>query len=141
MSESDVAAGDPHGDFLDHDPAAEPDEIYDATLEDLLNQVDKEIKGWMPNDGDKIAGKVVDITDGSSEYGEYPLITVETPSGKLVGVHCFHQVLKNEVERKIKRNLLQIGWNIAIAYKGEGAASGGKNAPHMYRVATRPPKE
>ena len=138
------AARSPHDDFADSDPAASAapeEEMYDATLEELLAQVDQDVKGWLPKDGDKIAGTVVDVTDGTSDYGTYPLLTIQTPSGKLVGVHCFHQVLRNDIERKIEKGKLAEGWNIAIAYKGEGAASEGKNAPHMYRVATRPPKE
>lgn len=133
----------PHDGFADSDPGAAPveEEMYDATLEELLGQVDQDVKGWLPNDGDKIAGTVVDITTGSSEYGEYPLVTIQTPSGKLVGLHCFHQVLRNDIERKIEKGKLLEGYSIAVAYKGEGAAKEGRNAPHMYRVATRPPKE
>lgn len=117
--------------WLDDDP------MYD----DLLSQVDKTIDGWRPEPGQKLAGKVADLGMGTSEYGEYPLVTVETSSGKLIGVHCFHQVLRNEIDRKIAQGRLQIGDEIAFKYFGEGEAKGGNNAPNMYRVAVRPAKQ
>lgn len=125
--------------WLDHDPLFPPE--AEAGFEDLLGQVDKDVKGWLPKSGDKLFGKVLEIDTANGDFGEYPLITVETPSGKLVGLHCFHQVLRNEVTKKINNGRLAIGWDIAVMYKGEGEAKGGNAAPNMYRVATRPPAE
>jgi hypothetical protein len=117
--------------FLDDDPE----------YEDLLNQVEQLVKGWQPEPGDKLVGKVVDIDTARSEWGEYPLITVETSSGTHIGVHCFHQVVRNNVERKMAQGILTIGADIAFKYFGEGEAKGGNNAPNMYRVAVRPAKQ
>lgn len=110
---------------------------WDET-EDLLDIVEKDVEGWRPEPGDKLAGIVTDITEGSSEYGDYPLITVQKKDGTLVGVHCFHQVVRNEINRKIDSGRLRIGDLIAFSYKGEGEARNGKNAPNMYRVAVKP---
>jgi hypothetical protein len=107
-------------------------------LLDLLNQVDRDVVGWLPNPGDKIAGTVVDITMATSRWGAYPLVTLETSSGKLIAIHCFHTVLKNEVGRKIEQDRLNVGDLMAVAYRGEGDAKEGREAANMYRVAIRP---
>lgn len=125
-------------DFLDHDPADLDWQNADPELKRLLDQVDLDVVGWLPKPGDKIYGTVSDLTTGTSDYGEYPLIIISTPSGRLVGVHAFHQVLRNEIEKKIEQGRLNIGDQIAVAYKGEGEAKGGNSAPHMYRVAIKP---
>lgn len=124
--------------FLPYDPADLDRSKASEDLLGLLDQVDRDIVGWKPNPGDKVYGKLVDITEGESEWGPYPLLVIETPSGRLVGVHAFHTVLKKEVERKIARGTMHIGVGIAIAYRGEGNARGGNNAPNMYRIAISP---
>lgn len=113
------------------------DSMYDS----LLNQVDKMPEGWRPEPGSTLVGRVNDISEGSSEYGDYPLITVEMHNGSMVAVHCFHAALKNEIERKITQGRLNIGDDIAFKYFGEGEAKGGNNAPNLYRVAVRPAKQ
>lgn len=129
----------PSSDFLDHDPAdtsVQDWAMADENLKKLLEQVDLDIKGWRPEQGDKIAGKVVDITEGSGDYGEYPLLVIQTPSGNLTAVHCFHEVLRKEIERKINNDRLHIDDLIAISYRGQvGEAKPGQSAAHMYRVA------
>lgn len=129
----------------DQDPTAEPyfpsedEQFYSAEDKELLEAVERPLVGWLPKSGDVLIGKVLDITDGTSEYGDYPLLTVETPSKNLVGVHCFHLVLKNDIQRRIDKGRLKIGDRIAIKYSGEGEAKGGsgKNAPNMYRVSVK----
>ena len=137
MSENQEPSG-----WLDHDPAdpAIMDrEKADESILNLLDIVEKDVRGWNPEPGDKIFGVVADITDVPSRYREpYPMITIETPSGRLVGVHCFHEVLRNEVERRLKRRTLKIGDRIAIAYRGELEAKGDKNPANMYRIAIAP---
>jgi hypothetical protein len=109
-------------------------------LERLLNQVEKEVVAWRPNPGDKVGGILRDISDSSEgDYGSYPILQIETPSGLLVAVHCFHTVLRNEVQRKVEKGTLQVGDQIAILYVGQGIAQGSKNAPEMYRIAVSRP--
>lgn len=120
----------------------EPTSTTPATDEwgELLDQVDRDIVGWRPEAGDKIFGIVVDLSEGESDFGTYPLIVIDSPDHEnLVGVHCFHQILKKDVLAKMARGTLVIGSRIAVSYRGEGEAASGKSAPNFYRVAVRPP--
>ena len=66
----------------------------------LLNELDRDKVAWQPSPGDKIAGKVASITTATSEYGSYPLVTVDPgPNEPLVDVHCFHSWLKGDIVR------------------------------------------
>ena len=105
---------------------------------DLLDQVESDVVGWRPEPGDTVVGILVDHTEGESEWGTYPLLTIKKVDGELIGVHCFHTVLKKEVGRKLERGTMKIGDKIAVAYRGEGTAKGGNNAPQMYRIAVKP---
>lgn len=110
-------------------------------LRGMLDQVDQEIHAWIPNPGDKIFGTVSDISESTEgEYGAYPIILVKTPSGKFVHIHCFHTILRREIDRRVSRGQLVVGDLIAIKYDGEGERSGGKEAARIYRVAIRRPK-
>jgi hypothetical protein len=109
----------------------------DADYNDLLDQVESDVVGWRPEPGDTIVGILVDITEGEGDWGPYPLLSIKTLDGELVGIHCFHTVLKKEVTRKIDREQMKIGDKIAVAYRGEGTAKGGNNAPQMYRIAVK----
>lgn len=127
-------------DFLDHDPADEDYNKADQDLLALLNQVDQDIKGWLPKEGDTVYGTVTDISEVTGgDYDDYPLVEVQTPSGKIINVHCFHTVLKNEITRKKNSGKLVEGSRIAIKYIGTGEAKGSNNPPEMYRVAIKPP--
>lgn len=115
----------------------------DPELKALLEQVDRPVVPWNPRGnpeiGAKVGGKVVDITRvENTEYQPYTLLIIETPDEILVGVHCFHTVLKKEIERRIGDHALNVGDTIAIAYHGHGEAKHGNNAPEMYRVAIKP---
>lgn len=102
----------------------------------LLTQVDRDVHGWKPQPGDKVFGTLVDITDSEGgQYGQYVILTLETPSGNLVGIHCFHTVLRNIVERKLARNSLQTGDEVAIAFRGQKPGTD----TYMYRFANRRP--
>jgi|SRR6516164_4771199 hypothetical protein len=107
----------------------------------LLNQVEREVVAWRPEPGDSVFGTFRDIDDSSQgDYGSYPIIIIESPSGRMVAVHAFHTVLRNNIERKMHRGVLQIGDEIAIQYRGtQGEGKGGKNPAELYRVAVRRP--
>lgn len=111
-----------------------------ADFSALLNLVDRDIAGWRPEPGDRLFGTVVDITEGTSEFGAYPLLVIDTPQSRtLVGVHCFHASLKRDVESAMTRLTLVVGSRVAIGYRGEGEAQKGKSAPNIYRLAVLPP--
>lgn len=107
----------------------------------LLDQTNREITGWQPQPGDKVYGVVVDIGDAESEYGEYTLVVIDSPEYlPLVGLHCFHTVLRNAVQTQIKRGNLVIGSKIAVNYKGEQSSTkAGRSDMHVYTIAVRPP--
>lgn len=126
--------------FLDHDPADENWNNASDELKSLLDEVEHGAKGWMPKAGDTVYGTVMEISEiESGDYDDYQMVTVKQPDGSLVNVHCFHTVLGNEISRKINNGKLKEGSQIAVKYLGEGEAKAGNNAPHMYRVAVRPP--
>lgn len=124
--------------FLPYDPADMDRSMADKDLLNLVDQVQQDVHAWMPKDDDVVFGVLVDTDEASSEFGDYPLITIQTPSGKLVNVHAFHTVLRNTINKKLAKGQLKVGDQIAIKYKGEGEATAGKNAPNMYRVAIKP---
>lgn len=110
-------------------------------LRGMLEQIDKDISAWIPEPGDQVFGVVADISESAEgDFGAYPIILVKTPSGNFVHVHCFHTVLRREIDRRVAKGQLAIGDLIAIKYVGEGEATKGKQAARMYRVAVRKPK-
>lgn len=89
---------------------------------------------WVPNPGDAVAGTVVDIQTAESEYGEYPLIELDTGS-KNLSIHAYHSTLQREIER---RNV-KTGDKLAIAFLGEKASkTKGHNPFYRYRVIHTP---
>jgi hypothetical protein len=81
----------------------EPDSapvVISEEYKDLLGELDRPKQAWRPSPGDAIAGRVVAMMTAQSEYGAYPLFTLDPgPDGPLVDVHCFHQWLKSDVLR------------------------------------------
>jgi hypothetical protein len=111
------------------------------SLSKLLDMVDKDVIAWRPEVGDVVAGTLRDISDSSeNEFGSYVILMIETPTGKLVNVHCFHTVLRRDIERRLQRGTLKTGDEIAIKYIGTAEKSEkGKNAPELYRVVVNRP--
>lgn len=108
--------------------------------ESSLNITSRWSKDNPPQAGDSITGTIVDISDATSDYGEYPLLVIKDEQNELIALHCFHLVLKNDIERKIARRTLVIGGLIAVTYHGEKENKNpSKNAANMYRVIVRPP--
>lgn len=108
----------------------------------LLSQVERDVTAWRPEPGESVYGTFRDIDDSSEgEFGSYPILIIESPSGRLVSVHAFHTVLRRNIERKLERGILEIGDEIAIQYRGPSSeGKGGKNPAEMYRVAVRRPE-
>jgi len=111
----------------------------EGDLKRLLERASRPSQGWLPKPGDKLYGEVLDVDMADSEFGEYPLIEIETPAGSIVDLHCFHTVLKRAVERKIRAGSLVPGAQLAVVYFGEAPAQGGKSAAHLYRIQVGPP--
>lgn len=96
----------------------------------LLDELDREKVAWKPEPGSKVAGIVNTVTTAKSEFGDYPLITLDPgPTEPLVDVHAFHTWLKSDITRL---NLRQ-GDQLAIKYLGRG----GDRDMAMYRVSHR----
>ena len=53
-------------------------------MTDMFNQLDEEVtyaEAWMPVIGDKIVGTVTKIDSRTTEYGEYPILTLQVEAG------------------------------------------------------------
>ena len=89
-------------------------------------------EGWRPQSGDKLIGTIVEITEGASEYGTYPLIVVQPDDDPTPrSVHAFHTVLKNELEKLRPTE----GDSIGIKYLGRQTGKGGGASYESYKVA------
>jgi hypothetical protein len=88
-----------------------------TTFTDLLDSFPE---GWRPQPGDKLIGVVIGLEKRTTEYGEYPIVTVRTDEGKDYAFHAFHTVAKGELEK------LQpmVGDRIGIAYHGPHPTKG-----------------
>lgn len=93
-----------------------------TNIDDFLEQ---EPETWKPKVGDTVKGTIVRVSQRTSEFGPYPLLSINTGNG-IVEVHCFHSVLKNEV----KEQRAQVGDRIGIKHLGK---TKGKDY-HGYRV-------
>jgi hypothetical protein len=111
------------------------------SLAKLIDLVQRDVIAWRPGAGDIVAGVLVDISESSEgDFGSYLILLIETPTGKLVQVHCFHTVLRRDIERRLQRGTLKTGDEIAIMYVGEADRAGkGKSAANLYRVVVNRP--
>lgn len=71
-------------------------------------------QGWNPEPGSTLTGTVVQIEKIESQYGEYPMITLDTADG-YVNLHAFHRVLLSGL-MKIKP---RPGDRLTVTYHGE----------------------
>lgn len=73
--------------------------------------------GWRPEPGDSVTGKLVDVTTGgmSSEFGRYPIVSLEHKDGTFTHVHAFHHTLKTRLTEMRPK----IGHELTITYVGE----------------------
>lgn len=86
------------------------------------------VEQWKPALSPTIEGEVVSLGTGSSEYGEFPLVTIRTTSGDY-SVAGFHAVLR----RQLDEASLDAGDNIRIEYKGKGVSKKGREF-HNYEL-------
>lgn len=89
---------------------------------------------WLPKDGDVLEGKVANIDTGSSAYGAYPIVTVETATGEKKSVHCFHTAIRGQLTRIRPK----IGDPIGIKYLGKKQSTENKDRKYdVYRVVSQ----
>lgn len=138
-------------DFLSYDPADVAaaqavqqsmdveKEFASKELLDLLNRVERDVTPWVPTTvGESLFGTVIDmqwVENSSNDYDDYWMIVVETPSGRMLGFHGYHQIIAKNIAQKKESGELAKGSQIALSYRGEGRASHGRNAPKLYNMA------
>ena len=82
------------------EPEAEPEIVVSAEYKDLLGELDRPKVAWRPSPGMAVIGKVVAMMTATSEYADYPLLTLDPgPDSPLVDVHAFHTWLKSDIVR------------------------------------------
>jgi hypothetical protein len=70
---------------------------------------------WVPKEnGDRIEGRVVDVTSTDAGWGPYPIVTLRTAQGIERDVHAYHTVLRKELARRHPK----IGDEITIVFQG-----------------------
>lgn len=88
---------------------------------------------WRPEPGDVLRGKVTNLDMGHSEFGAYPIITVQSGApddDSEYAVHAFHQALRDKL-RDLKPS---IGSEIAIKFFGEQKSTTSKFTYAKYGV-------
>jgi hypothetical protein len=92
-----------------------------STLEERLEQ--GAAKAWRPDESDPnpVVGTVTNVEMGASEYGSYPIVTIQTEAGEEFAIHGFRTVLKNEFMKQRP----QPGERIGVKDLGEQATKPG----------------
>lgn len=85
--------------------------------------------GWRPEPGDVIAGRIVDMDMANSNYGAYPVLTIQPQNGDEIAIHCFHNTLRGKLEQIQP----QLGDSIQVKYVGLIERDGAQPY-HLYRV-------
>jgi len=82
-------------------------------------------EAWMPRVNDVLEGRVVQITTGTSEYGDYPIIEIEQENGERRAFHAFHTAARSQL-RRVKP---AVDDTLGIKYLGRKRS---KNAPRGF---------
>jgi hypothetical protein len=84
---------------------------------------------WKPTPGGRIAGEITNVGEGKSEYGPYPVYTIQTDQGDKA-IHAYHAVLKRELGSRT------VGDRVVIVYNGKRQSTKNKDRSfHDYQVA------
>ncbi len=94
-----------------------------TTLDDRLDA--DYAPAWRPNPGEKVIGTVTALDVREGTYGAYPIVTLDTGNSE-VAVHCFHEVLANELAKIAPK----IGDRVGIKDVGKHPERG----YHVYKV-------
>lgn len=89
--------------------------MSDDIFDDLDSQLDAVTEAWRPEPGEKLVGRVVELSEILGQYGVYPLVVLRTKDGSERAVHCFHSVIKAEIGRQKPA----VGDMIAIKFLGK----------------------
>jgi|SRR5215469_10658589 len=95
---------------------------------------EEEASGWRPVEGEKIEGKIIDLTRTWSDQSNswYPIVVLKKGDGSVVNVHCFHYTLRTRLlDRQPK-----IGDRLIIAFHGKRPTKDGKRTVAIYSVET-----
>lgn len=90
--------------------------------------------GWRPEPGDEVTGTITSLSGGESEFGTYPIVTVRTAVGEEMALHCFHSVLRRELNRIRPK----VGHGLTVKYHGSTGEGKGKfkNGYEAYTVSS-----
>jgi hypothetical protein len=120
-------------------------ESASAQLLRMMKKGEKGYIGWNPDDDPVVGGFVAGITPNCNcgEFGPHYIVEVDRPSGINTAVHCFHTVLKSQIERRIEADptALNVGDLIVITYLGTKAArKQGYSDQNEYTVVVEKPE-
>lgn len=103
-----------------------------TSTNELLARLDRDpAPGWRPSPGDAVAGQVVEVTSGTSDYSDaYPIVVLRKADGNEIAVHCFHSVLRREVAKRGVR----VGDTMAVRFLGRHQSKTGGSAYDAYRM-------
>lgn len=124
-------------------------------MTDLLDQLDEpQAESWVAEEGDKIAGRILNVDVTDLGHGPYPILTIEVQGGTLKGepltpgetraCHLMATVQSNEVgfnrdtgrwdpERKPRR-----GGSIGMKYHGKKQGRNGNEYDSWRVIYTEP---
>lgn len=83
-------------------------------MQTLHERLSRNPEPWKPTPGDLLVGTVLDITERTTEYGDYPIVTISNNDGSWE-FHAFHTVARQE----IRRQRPNIGDLIGVRYLGK----------------------
>jgi hypothetical protein len=91
---------------------------------------------WDPNldDGMNIEGVIEAIDKRTTDYGEYPIITIRTDDNKAVAVHAARSIIKQDVNELLLKHGMKVGDRFGAFYLGPKTSKTGKTY-HDYSVA------
>jgi hypothetical protein len=120
----------------------------DTATSQLLRMMKKGQKGyvgWNPEDDPVAAGIVAGISPNCNcgDFGPHYIIEIDRPSGINTAVHCFHTVLKSQVERRLEAETpaINVGDLIVITYLGTKASrKAGHSDQNDYTVVVEKPE-
>jgi hypothetical protein len=94
----------------------------------LADRLSRDPEPWKPEPGDALIGEVLDLEQRTSDFGDYPAITVLDDDGVEWTFHGYHTIAKNELAKQRPVP----GDRIGIKYHGK--KQGAKNTYESYRV-------
>lgn len=104
-------------------------------LSELLEAVGRETLPWERDKEPTVAGTVVDLSERTSEYGQYPVVALLLADGREVEVAGMGAVL----QRFIMTCGVQAGDLFAVKYLGQRTPRSGGKPYHDYKVVVRNP--